>query len=460
MFCTECGKGLKPGRKFCIYCGTPIPIEVQRMLTAPSKEAGQDRGAVDDDPDKTELIVEDRGQETVLIDSDRTEILDEGSEETELIPKPAEASPSHLSNVSEVSDDGETEMAFDDTSNDGETEMADFSDNESIAPSEGNEESTSSVISEEPEGIRPRKDAPNINKNKELKYTGHVLNANTSQTNMQSPAKAKTAGASVLIRVLLIVLILLVIAAIGITVYYYFDFRATKEKLKANPISSDIKGTHEEEDDSNMEDEKDEAISSDSVSADTRSFAENEGSIFSSDGTYSDDAVYNNNEDDEDASEEEELKDDNAIHDYELIVDNLNWEEAFDECKHRGGYLLRINTDKEFDVVKEMLANEDFTGVVYLGGMREEDSHEYHWVNADMRAFPEILNSSDYDDYWLDGEPSFEDVNDSYSVDEEYLAMIYVKKRDGWVWNDVPGELFEVNPKYYDGKVAFICEYE
>ncbi len=154
------------------------------------------------------------------------------------------------------------------------------------------------------------------------------------------------------------------------------------------------------------------------------------------------------------------IEDDDGIHDYEVIVKNAEWMEAFDDCKQRGGHLIRLNSDEEYDTVKKLLEDADFRGVVYLGAMRDSDSHDYHWVSADMTAFPSIINSSDYDRYCLEGEPSFEDVNEQYSVSEEYLAMIYVKKQGGWVWNDIPGNLFELNSDYYDGRVAYICEYE
>lgn len=167
-----------------------------------------------------------------------------------------------------------------------------------------------------------------------------------------------------------------------------------------------------------------------------------------------------------DSSEEDvvaegaEEEDDEDIHDYEVIIDNVDWEKAFDNCKRKGGYLARINTDEEYEAVKRLLDEKDFRGVVYLGGMRTEDSHDYHWVNEDMEQFPSVLNGRDYDGYWLEGEPSFEDDTTGDPVDEEYVAMMYVDRQGGWVWNDVPGNLFELFGDAYDGRVAYVCEYD
>lgn len=164
--------------------------------------------------------------------------------------------------------------------------------------------------------------------------------------------------------------------------------------------------------------------------------------------------------DDEDETDGSESIDDDGIHSYEVIIKNVDWMEAFNDCKRRGGHLVRLNTEEEYGIIRKMLADEDFRGVVYLGGMRGEDSHEYHWVDEDLNPFPAVLNSSEYDKYWLDGEPSFEDDTSGESIDEEYLAMIYVSKQGGWVWNDVPGDIFERFGDSYDGRVAYVCEYE
>ncbi len=168
-------------------------------------------------------------------------------------------------------------------------------------------------------------------------------------------------------------------------------------------------------------------------------------------------------DDEDDAADddaEQEMADDEGVHDYEVIIKNVDWKEAFNDCKRRGGHLVRLNTEEEYSIIRKMLADKDFRGVVYLGAMREEDSQEYHWVDDDLKPFSAILNSSEYDNYWLDGEPSFEDDTSGESIDEEYLAMIYVSKQGGWVWNDVPGDLIERFGDSYDGRVAYVCEYD
>ncbi len=150
--------------------------------------------------------------------------------------------------------------------------------------------------------------------------------------------------------------------------------------------------------------------------------------------------------------------DESGIHEYELVIKDITWNEALKECENMGGYMLHINSQEEYDTVVKLLDEKGYTGIVYLGGMRQLNSNDYYWVDgAFVPTSDDILNREDMLKYWLKGEPSYRDVSDSYSVDEQYMCMIN-RKESGWVWNDIPDDVLSLAPNYYKGRLAFICE--
>lgn len=152
--------------------------------------------------------------------------------------------------------------------------------------------------------------------------------------------------------------------------------------------------------------------------------------------------------------------DDASIHNYEVIVADVTWSEAFAECIARGGYLCRINSVEENERIKEILNNQNIRGVVYLGGMRGEDSNEYHWIDDNMDSFDEVINDGEYTQFWYDGEPSYVDYVDDKEIIEKYMVLIYLSSTKEWVWNDVCDDVFSLSPDFYSGKLSYICEYE
>lgn len=168
----------------------------------------------------------------------------------------------------------------------------------------------------------------------------------------------------------------------------------------------------------------------------------------------------------EEEAEEDSVffEDETKIHDYEIIVSDVTWEEAVRECSRRGGYLVRINSLSEYDYIMEQIDREGYTDkIFYLGGKLCEEDNHYHWYDYESGKYDkEILDdyNSVFYNSWLAGEPSFtgEDSNGNI-LDENYMDMFYRKKDDKFVWNDVPSDIIAVAPNYA-GKVAYICEKE
>lgn len=162
----------------------------------------------------------------------------------------------------------------------------------------------------------------------------------------------------------------------------------------------------------------------------------------------------------EEETEVEEEPNEEGIHTYELIVRDVTWTEAYEDCLSRGGHLVRINSYDEYQAILQQIHTEDKDNIKFwLGGTRgSADSYDYHWVYEDGSYGDEVLNRDDkYSSCWLSGEPSYED--EAVGTQELYMNMFYMKKEDRWVWNDVPDDLIAaVNT--YAGTIGYICEYE
>lgn len=145
---------------------------------------------------------------------------------------------------------------------------------------------------------------------------------------------------------------------------------------------------------------------------------------------------------------------DYASHRYEICVDDVSWEEAFIACKQKGGYLVRINSEEEFQYVIGLIESSQSQNIhFYLGGRRDVDSKRYYWVNIENMLYGESLNpaaGSWASFHWMENEPSFFSAGDN----EVYLNLIYYK--EAWVLNDVQSDITE----YYSGKTGYICEYD
>lgn len=150
--------------------------------------------------------------------------------------------------------------------------------------------------------------------------------------------------------------------------------------------------------------------------------------------------------------------DDTAVHRYEYILDDCTWQEAFENCINKGGYLVRINSSQEYQAIRKEISSRKMTDIYFrLGGRRDSQSQDYYWVNEDNKLFGEKLNSDSSwcSAEWMQGEPSYKDG----SLEERYMDLFFFDGEKRFVWNDVPDDMLAAEPAY-SGKVGYICEYE
>ena len=132
---------------------------------------------------------------------------------------------------------------------------------------------------------------------------------------------------------------------------------------------------------------------------------------------------------------------------YELIVDDISWSEANEECLKKGGHLITITSQEEMD---QAIALAEGAGLrfVWMGGYTSirDDTAYGHWITGEPFEFQP----------WYPGEPSRTDED---GADEMYLMLWQVN--DEWSWNDQRNDpVGETGLEYFKGKTGYICEYE
>lgn len=159
----------------------------------------------------------------------------------------------------------------------------------------------------------------------------------------------------------------------------------------------------------------------------------------------------------------EEAVQEDAIHRYEVIVDDCTWEEAYQNCLSMGGYLARINSKEEFDyITKKVVEKEkDYSKKQYYVGMRRDvNSDAYYLVNENNELVGDRLDNgytSWANSLWLSKEPSYYDS--TLKIEDTCVSIFKYKETNKWVMNDIPSNLVVQVPSY-KGKLGYICEFD
>ena len=140
------------------------------------------------------------------------------------------------------------------------------------------------------------------------------------------------------------------------------------------------------------------------------------------------------------------LKSTNHTSRYELIMDDISWEEANQKCIEMGGHLATITSESEMVTIEE-LAENNGAKYVWLGGYTSVNG-EYvygHWVTGEPFDFTA----------WYTDEPS---RNDMDGTPEMYIMLWKINEE--WSWNDQRNDLIkDTGLDYFKGKIAYVCEY-
>ena len=123
-------------------------------------------------------------------------------------------------------------------------------------------------------------------------------------------------------------------------------------------------------------------------------------------------------------------------HRYQLVTEARTWSDAQAYCEAHGGYLATVESADEYQQVLSVLPSSG-TAVVWLGASRVGDGWE--WVDGEPMNFSA----------WAAGEPNDDGGNED--------CLVLLKVDGSWAWYDVPNDVSSV---YSSDKLAFVMETE
>ena len=159
----------------------------------------------------------------------------------------------------------------------------------------------------------------------------------------------------------------------------------------------------------------------------------------------------------------EEAVQEDAIHRYEVIIEDCTWEEAYQNCLSMGGYLARINSKEEFDYITKKVVEKEKNyskKQYYVGIRRDVNSDAYYLVDENNELMGDRLDNgytSWANSLWLSKEPSYYDS--TLKIEETCVSIFKYKETNKWVMNDIPSNLVIQVPSY-EGKLGYICEFD
>lgn len=130
---------------------------------------------------------------------------------------------------------------------------------------------------------------------------------------------------------------------------------------------------------------------------------------------------------------------------YQVILEDLTWEEASNKCVELGGHLATVKNDAQLEEIKA-LAEQSGARYFWLGGYRGAND-EWYYVTGEKMTYA----------VWDTDEPSAYDTD---GTEENYLLMWHSITRDIWCFNDARNDPISVLPASYSGNIAFVCQFD
>ena len=128
-------------------------------------------------------------------------------------------------------------------------------------------------------------------------------------------------------------------------------------------------------------------------------------------------------------------------HSYEAVRADVSWMEAQAEAQARGGYLVTINSQEEFDQVVALVQEAGFDRV-WIGAHRVDNN--LVWESGEDVTFY----------FWDQGEPSFTDGGDGAAED---FLMLW-DHGGVWCYNDSRENPLEDFYGMYGGRIGYVVE--
>lgn len=431
-FCRFCGQKNADGAKFCIRCGKPL------IVYTPNAPSNEELASTSKEDDGMTPDVSDSSLTNILANglADIEKEMDEDIEEEDSLKNtenqnaeitgnvPSGASTNQNASMQGMVPNGNPN--FQGNQNQVSYENPNFQGNQNQMPN-GN-----------PNFQGNQNQVPNGN----LNFRSMQNQGQMQYGNLSSAKTATTKEKSHLPYIIIIVILVAVIAA-GLILFFL--------KYKKTDASSSEENTLSSEEVKKIISDKKSESSNDSDSEDSSS---SENANDTSDTEAS-------NEDEETAKAPSDTED-SGVHRYELVVEDCTWSEAYQKALDKGGHLVRITSDEEYQAIVNQIMSEGKENIkFYLGGKRDDDSDEYKWVydvDGNMEYGDGVINKdSQYTNYWYKDEPSYVDKNTQ--IVENRMMMFYLKSDDKFVFNDSQDDILSSVP-YYSGSIGYIVEYQ
>lgn len=150
-----------------------------------------------------------------------------------------------------------------------------------------------------------------------------------------------------------------------------------------------------------------------------------------------------------------------AGHRYELIEDDVTWEEAQTLCHEKGGYLATITSPDEQDAVAALIAKEEKQDISFYVGYRSsewigEEFYGSRWINKDG-SLTDAFNLYNFRKY---SSPDYEPGQYKWDRDHTDCGLVKYYNREEQIYLfEAPENLPDVSPEY-SGKMGYICEFD
>ncbi len=151
-----------------------------------------------------------------------------------------------------------------------------------------------------------------------------------------------------------------------------------------------------------------------------------------------------------------------GIHSYGIYKGDLDWYDAVEMARSKGGYLAHIDSEEEYNTILNRIREERNAGLevaeFYIGAKRD-DSSNYKWVDKYGNVMGSPINNKLGNWFFYDGEPSFYDSDSDTSEDVLIIMHITADGSDYYSGNDVNNDILSIRPNL-SGKIGYIVEYE
>lgn len=148
-----------------------------------------------------------------------------------------------------------------------------------------------------------------------------------------------------------------------------------------------------------------------------------------------------------------------GIHTYRFVQEDVTYNLAAARARSMGGYLARIDSQEEYDTIREQLREKHAWGSdvleYYIGGRRCAAQNKYYLTDQNGKVSSDHFIGNDEPWFWGPNEPSC-GVPDS---NRTALSIAYSEDLEDWFGEDTIEDILTPYPEF-SGQIGYIVEIE